>query len=144
MSADRGAPTALDDVKIHVRIKLSALWTSVMLCYLYGDYFGLYVPGTVQHMLDGRMGELGPTTPGVVLAMALTMAVPSAMVFLSLVLGTAVCRWANIVLGMVYTAIMLLSMPGMWTFYIALGAIEIVFTLLIVRYAWTWPKRAAA
>ncbi len=135
---------ALDDVKIHVRIKLSALWTSVMLCYLYGDYFGLYVPGTVQHMLDGTMGELGPTTPGVVLAMALTMAVPSAMVFLSLVLEAAVCRWTNIVLGAVYTAIMLLSMPGMWTFYIALGAIEIVFTLLIVRYAWTWPKRVAA
>lgn len=135
---------ALDDVKIHVRIKLSALWTSVMLCYLYGDYFGLYVPGTVQHMLDGTMGELGPTTPGVVLAMALTMAVPSAMVFLSLVLEAAVCRWTNIVLGAVYTAIMLLSMPGMWTFYIALGAIEVVFTLLIVRYAWTWPKRVAA
>lgn len=135
---------ALDDVKIHVRIKLSALWTSVMLCYLYGDYFGLYVPGTVQHMLDGTMGELGPTTPGVVLAMALTMAVPSAMVFLSLVLEAAVCRWTNIVLGAVYTAIMLLSMPGMWTFYIALGAIEVVFTLLIVRYAWTWPKRVAS
>ncbi|NOT88294.1 MAG: hypothetical protein HOP03_08920 [Lysobacter sp.] len=131
-------------MKVHVRIKLSALWTSVMLCYLYGDFFGLYVPGTVKHMLNGEIGELGPATQGIVLAMALTMAIPSAMVFLSLVLEARICRWANIVLGALYTAIMLVSMSGMWTFYIALGVIEIVLTLFIVRYAWTWPKRVAA
>lgn len=144
MSADKSGTTVLDDVKIHVRIKLSALWASVMFCYLYGDYFGLYKPGVLQSMLDGRMGPLGPTTQGVLLGTALMMAIPSAMVFLSLVLKASVCRWANIVLGTFYTAIMLVSMPGAWTFYLVLGVIEVVFTLLIVRYAWTWPKRLAA
>jgi hypothetical protein len=35
----------LDDLKVHVRLKLSSLWAALMFCYLYGDYFGLYVPG---------------------------------------------------------------------------------------------------
>jgi hypothetical protein len=144
VNADKGVPTGLDDVKIHVRIKLSALWASVMFCYIYGDYFGLYKPGALQDMLDGNMGPLGPTTQGVLLGTTLMMAIPSAMVFLSLVLKAGVCRWANIVLGAVYTAIMLMTMPGAWTFYLMLGAIEIALTLLIVRYAWTWPKHAAA
>ena len=48
--------TPLDDVKIHVKMKISALWVSVMFCYIYGDYFGLYRPGTVQGMLEGKMG----------------------------------------------------------------------------------------
>lgn len=143
MSSDQTAPKALDDPKIPVRIKLSALWASVMFCYLYGDYFGLFKPGTLQSMLDGMMGPLGPTTQGVLVGTALMMAIPSAMVFLSLVLKAAICRWANILLGAVYTAIMLMTMPGAWTFYLMLGVIEVALTLLIVRYAWTWPKRSA-
>lgn len=31
---------ALDDIKIHVKIRISALWASVMFCYIYGDYLG--------------------------------------------------------------------------------------------------------
>jgi len=37
--------TALEDAKIPTRIKISALWTSVMFCYVYADYFQFYVPG---------------------------------------------------------------------------------------------------
>lgn len=144
MNAGKPASAALEDVKIHVRFKLSALWASVMFCYLYGDYFGLYKPGTLQHMLDGNMVPLGPTTQGVLFGTALMMAVPSAMVFLSLVLSARVCRWTNVVLGVLYTAIILLTMPGAWAFYLFLGVVEAAFTALIVWYAWTWPRRAAA
>ena len=28
----------LDDQRVHVRVKLAGLWTSLMLCYIYGDY----------------------------------------------------------------------------------------------------------
>ena len=34
----------LEDFKVNVKIKLSVLWTSVMFCYIYEDYFELYVP----------------------------------------------------------------------------------------------------
>src|SRR5437773_7333556 len=111
----------LDDVKIHVKLKLSALWASVMFCYIYGDYFGLYQPGALRGMLEGRMGPLGPTTQGVLLGTSLMMAIPSVMVFLSLALKPHLNRWLNIILGVIYTAIILITMPGSWAFYIFLG-----------------------
>ena len=62
------------------------------------------------------------------------------MVFLSLVTSPPFCRWLNVALGAFYTAIMLLTMPGAWWFYITLGLIEVVLSLLIVVYAWRWPR----
>lgn len=133
----------LDDLKIHVKLKLSALWVSVMLCYIYGDYFGLYKPGALQEMLDGKMMPLGPVTQGMLLGTSILMAVPSVMVFLSLALKPNPNRWANIILGTTYTIIILITMPGAWAFYMFLGIVEAVLTALIVWYAWTWPKQEA-
>jgi hypothetical protein len=111
-----------------------------VLCYLYGDYFGLYVPGSLQSILDGKMGPLGATTQGVLLFTSAMMAIPSLMVALSLLLKPALSRWMNIVFGLVYTAIILMTMPGAWHFYIFLGVIEATLTLIIVWNAWQWPK----
>lgn len=44
----------LEDYKVNIRIILSALWTTVMFCYIYGDYFELYVPGKVNGLLNGQ------------------------------------------------------------------------------------------
>ena len=140
------AGALLDDIAIHVKVKISALWVSVMLCYIYGDYFELYTPGKLQEMLEGRMGPLGPVTQGVLLATAVLMAIPSVMVFLSLVLKPNANRRINIILGVFYTLIMLIlvgflvTKPGAWKFYILLGIVEIVLTGLIVWYAWKWPE----
>ena len=135
--------TALDDIKIHVRIKISALWVSVMFCYIYGDYFGLYPPGELQRMLEGKMGPLGPTTQGLLVGTSVMMAIPSVMVYLSLALRPNLNRWANIILGVIYMLIILITMPGSWAFYIFLGIVEVVLTALIVWYAWNWPKQEA-
>ncbi|RAN81211.1 hypothetical protein B5P43_05345 [Bacillus sp. SRB_336] len=129
----------LSDIKLHVRFKLSALWSALMFCYIYGDYFGLYVPGKLKGMLDGE-GPLGPVSESSLVATALLLAVPGLMVFLSLALPPRLCRWLNIALGAFYTAIMLLTMPGAWWFYITLGLIEVVLSLLIVVHAWRWPR----
>ena len=132
--------TELQDFKINVKIKLAALWVSVVLCYIYGDYFGLYVPGTLQSMLAGQMGPLGATTQGVLLFTSAMMAIPSLMVALSLLLKPILSRWLNIIFGFIYTVIMILSMIGAWNFYIFFGIIEIILTLLIIWNAWHWPK----
>jgi hypothetical protein len=132
----------LDDVKIHVKMKISALWVSVMLCYIYGDYFGLYKPGKLEEMLEGRLA-VGPATQGVLLGTAILMAIPSVMVFLSLMLKPNTNRWVNIILGVIYTVIMLVTMPGAWVFYVFLGIVEVALTALIVWYAWNWPKQEA-
>ena len=52
------AETHLEDVRVPTRYKLSAMWTSVMFCYIYVDYFELYVPGKLQGMLEGKSCRL--------------------------------------------------------------------------------------
>ena len=36
--------TMYDDIRVPVRLKLCALWSSVIFCYLYGDYFSSTSP----------------------------------------------------------------------------------------------------
>lgn len=131
----------LNDAKLPVELKLSALWASLMLCYIYGDYFGLYKPGKLQGMLDGKMGSLRPITQEVLLGTAILMAMPALMVCLSVLLKTSVNRWVNIVLGSIYAVIMLITMPGAWAFYVFLGIVEVALTAIIVWTAWSWPRQ---
>ncbi len=135
----------LDDIKIHVKIKLSALWAAVMFCYIYGDIFRLFQLGELQGMLEGKMWSL-PVTQGLLLGTSIMMAIPSVMVFLSLALRPGLNRWANILLGVIYTGLMLFTMtsPGAWAYYIFLGIVEVALTVLIVWYAWSWPKQGEA
>ncbi|MGI8496723.1 MAG: DUF6326 family protein [Gemmatimonadaceae bacterium] len=69
------------------------------------------------------------------------MAIPSVMVFLTPALKPNVNGWANIILGVIYTLIILITMPGSWAFYILLGIVQVVLTALIVWHAWNWPKQ---
>lgn len=132
----------LQDLEVPIKIKLSALWAALMFCYIYGDYFGLYVPGKLEGMLAGG-GPVGPVSQGTLVTTAILLAVPGLMVFLSLVLRAAINRWLNIVLAALYIVIMLMTMPGAWLFYILLGVVEIALGALTIWYAWTWPRQDA-
>jgi hypothetical protein len=129
----------LEDAPIPVKLKLFALWCSVIFLYIYGDYFQLYQPGQLADMLAGKTA-LGAVSQAILLGMSAVMIAPSLMPFLSLALPARVSRWMNIVFGALYTVIMILAIRGEWHFYIAYGLIEIVLTSLIVWTAWTWPK----
>jgi hypothetical protein len=137
------AETGFDDIKVHVKLKISALWASLMFCYIYADYFGLYVPGALQDMLAGKIVPLGPVTQMVLLGTSLMLVIPSLMIFLSLVLKPNLNRWLNIVFGAAYTAITLITM-WRWAFYLFYGAIEITLTGLVVWFAWKWPRQKAS
>ena len=143
LKVDKREYLALEDLRLHVKVKLAALWTSAMFCYVYGDFVGLFKPGKLQMMIAGRM-PLGEVSQGVLIGMAVVMAIPSVMVFLSLVMSPRINRWTNIVFGVLYTAIMLLAIRRAWYFYTLFGWIEIILTALIVWYAWTWPKHRSA
>lgn len=132
---------ALVDSKIDVKIKLAALWASTMFCYVYGDFFGLFAPGRLTSMLAGKMGPLGQVTQGVLLGVSIFMAIPSLMIFLSVFLKPGINRWLNIVVGLLFTVIVLLTIPGAWNFYIFFSLLEAVLTLLVVWFAWTWPRQ---
>jgi hypothetical protein len=131
---------AFEDIKVHVRFKLFALWSSVMFFYIYGDYFELYQPGKLQEILGARM-PFGAISQGALLGMSAVMIIPSLMPFLSLVLPAGANRWMNIVFGAVYSVIMMVVIRGGWHYYVLFGLIEITLTMLIVWYAWTCPKQ---
>ena len=133
----------LEDVRIDVKIKLAALWTSVMFLYIYADWFGLFVPGALQNMLAGKMAPLGPVTQTMLLGTSLMMAIPSVMIFLSVALPARINRVLNLIFGAIYTLIILMTMWGGWQFYVFYGVIEVALTLLVVRYAWKWPRTSA-
>jgi uncharacterized BrkB/YihY/UPF0761 family membrane protein len=71
------------------------------------------------------------------------MAVPSTMIALSLVLPPRINRWVNIILGAVYTLIMMAAIQNSWNFYVFFGFVEIALTISIVWCAWTWPREPA-
>jgi hypothetical protein len=129
----------LEDVKVPVRVRLSALWAALMFCYVYGDYFGLYQPGKLQSMLRGE-GPLGPTSQGTLLAVSFLMAIPALMVFLPIVLPPVLNRWSNIVLALLYAVIVGMTAPGSWSFYVFFSALEVTLSLLIAWSAWSWPR----
>ncbi|MGE3956920.1 MAG: DUF6326 family protein [Vicinamibacterales bacterium] len=135
--------TPLDEAPVPVRVKLSFLWTSVMLCYVYGDYFELYVPGKLESMLGGRIGPLGAVTQEKLLGTAILMAIPSLMVVSSASLPARAARLLNIIAGLLYSAIMVLAIQGSWAFYRFFGVLEIALTLLAVWWAWRWPRNLA-
>jgi hypothetical protein len=113
--------TILEDVKINVKIKLSALWVAVMFLYVYADVRGFYETGSIEGLIAGELGGF-KINQVFLLVSALIMAIPSVMVFLSLTLMPKANRWANIILGVIYTVIILLTllMPGVWAHYIYL------------------------
>ncbi|KFN43066.1 hypothetical protein N789_10920 [Arenimonas oryziterrae DSM 21050 = YC6267] len=45
---------------------------------------------------------------------------------------------------MVLEDVMALTMPGARNFHLCLDLVEIAQSVLIVGYAWRWPKQAAA
>jgi hypothetical protein len=91
----------------------------------------------------GIMGLLGPATPAILIAVSLLMAVPCLIVVASLVLSASASRYANILLGLAYTLIMAVSLPGSEPFYIVLGIVEMALTFAIVLTAGRWPRVAS-
>jgi hypothetical protein len=64
------------------------------------------------------------------------------MVFLTLLLRPSVIRWTNIVLPVLYVVSIVASAIGETSaFFVFLSLVESALMLLIVWYAWTWPRR---
>lgn len=131
----------LEDYKVNIRIKLSAMWTAVMFLYIYGDYFELYVPKKVEGLINGQ--NMLNSSMSLFLA-TLILSIPALMIFLSLVLKPSVAKWLNIGIGIFFTLFTLLvgiSSISEWrTFYVYLSFLESFLTVIIVVQSMKWPK----
>lgn len=131
----------LEDLKVNVKIKLSALWASVTFLYIYGDYFELYVPNKVQGIINGSSMLDNPLK---LFAASLLLAIPALMVCLSIILKRSVNRRLNLVAGIFFTGVMLLiaitSFSEWRVFYVFYAIVESILTSIIVANAWNWKK----
>lgn len=85
MATDTRTTKVLEDVEVNVKLKLAALWASVMFLYLYVDYIGFFKPGVIEDILAGIVWEFD-ISQGWALGGLMLMTVPSLMVFLALAL----------------------------------------------------------
>ena len=122
-----------------VRIIISALWVSVMFLYVYGDLKSFFKPGLIEGIIAGKAGEI-KITQAFLLGSAILMTIPALMIILSLTVAFPVIRWANIVLGILYSVVMIVTMlmSGTWAYYIFYGIVEVVLTATIAWTAWNW------
>ena len=131
----------LEDVRIGVRLKISFLWIAMLFLFAYGDIFGFFAPGHIEEIIGGEISGIA-ITQIFLLGASVYIAIASVMVFLSLVLRPSVNRWTNIVLPILYIVSIVASVIGedlAYFYFLSFG--EIALLLLIVRYAWTWPRQ---
>lgn len=141
MNSSKANKNDLEDFKVDIKVKLSALWASVTFFYIYGDYFELYVPDKVQGIINGTSMLNNPIK---LFAASLLLAIPALMVCLSIILKPSINRWVNLIVGTFFTAIMLLiaaiSFSEWRVFYVFYAIVESILTSIIVWYAWKWTK----
>jgi hypothetical protein len=129
----------LEDIKIDVKLKIAALWATMMLLFAYGDIFGWFRPGLIGEIMAGTVA--GNQIDQVFLMFtSVYVAIPSLMVFLSLVLKPGINRLANMVLAVVYAASILIFCIGeTWVYYIFMSILECAILAMVAWFAWKWP-----
>lgn len=140
MDAHTTHRNTLEEVKVSVKLKLAALWASFMFLYIYVDYFHLYMPGSLRDLLAGTVFVFD-ITQAYILAALVSVTIPALMIFLSVALSAQVSRSANIVVATIYIPYTLFNMVGEAWIHMAFGAsVEVGLLLLVIRYAWKWPR----
>jgi hypothetical protein len=136
-----GHDNKLENFIVNVKIKLAALWASVMFCYIYEDYFELYVPKRIERIISG---ESLLNTPMKLFAASFVLIIPALMIFLSILLQPKLNRLFNLIIGSLYTLLMLwiaINYSDKWlNFAVVFAIIESLITSLIVWHAWKWPR----
>ena len=135
--------TVFAEDRVGIRLKVSALWIAMLFLFAYGDIFGFFAPGHLEEIIGGEISGV-EITEMFLLAVSIYVAIASVMVFLTLVLRPSLARWANIALPILYVVSIVASAIGETAaYYLFLSVAESVLLLLIVRYAWTWPRTTA-
>ncbi len=130
----------LENINVHVKLKLAMLWTSFMFLYIYVDYFALYMPGKIDNIIKGKIFVFDITQEFIFIALALAV-IPILMIYFSIALPARVNRLTNISVAIILIPYMLFNLAGeAWVHMYFAAAIEVALLCLIIRYAWRWPE----
>lgn len=140
MIRQENSQNKLEDIKVNVKLKLAALWASFMFLYIYVDYFSLYMPDKINNILKGKVFVFEITQEFILTALSLAT-IPMLMIFLSVILTAKANRATNIVVAIVHIPYMLFNLVGeAWIHMVFAAVVEVVLLVLIILYAWKWPR----
>jgi Family of unknown function (DUF6326) len=134
--------TKFEPSNVNVRIKISALWTSMLFVFAYVDLFSLYRPDFRADLEAGEVGGFDVDRP-FLLGTTVYVVIPSLMVFCALILRPRVNRIANIALAITYALTIIAGAIGEWGYYVLGSAVEVALLAGVVYYSWTWPREAS-
>ena len=129
-----------------MRVALSALWIFMMLNYLYCDVISLFDPAVLRDVVTGSsLSGSVQMTPELLMASAVLMEIPIAMVLLSRVLAYRANRWANVIaaafMALVQFGSLFVGRPT--SYYLFFSVIEVGALGLIAALALRWTREAA-
>ncbi|WP_306233750.1 DUF6326 family protein [Agrococcus beijingensis] len=137
-------PSLLESPTIPVQAKLAAAWTSLVLLYAYVDILAFYKPGVVDDILAGVVWQFDITPTWAITALTL-LAIPIAMIVLSMALPARANRITNLVAASVQIPFAAFNAVGQvgqeWMSFYVLGlGLEVILLAFILRSAWKWPR----
>ncbi len=116
-----------------LKVKLSTLWIFVLFNMVYADILSLMDPASpIRRVMQGV-----PLPPGGLLAGAILMETPIAMVLLSRVLKHKANRWVNIIVAAINMVAVIAGGQGR-PYYVFFATIEVICMSAIVWLAWRW------
>jgi hypothetical protein len=141
MRTHRPTATAREEQPIPVRAKLAAAWTSFMFLYVYVDIIAFFKPGVVKDIENGIVWEF-TVSQTLLTTFLVLMSIPILMVVLSMTLPARANRITNLIVASIQIPFAAFNAVGeSWTYFYGLGVVlEVILLVLILRYAWTWPR----
>jgi len=131
--------TGHEDYPINPRIKIAALWASMLFVFAYVDLFSLYRADVRADIESGTIASFS-IGQAYLLGVTLYVLIPSLLVFLSLVLPVGALRRTNIVIAALYAITIVASAVGEWNYFILGSVTEAALLAGVVYYSWTWPR----
>jgi len=124
---------------IDTRLKIAALWTSLLFIFAYVDIFAYLRADVVTDVLAGKVAVFTVDQTFLLLT-TLYVIIPSLMISLSLILPPRANRLTNIIVAAVYALTILGSCIGeVWLYYWLGSLTEVLLLMVIVRHAWKMP-----
>lgn len=129
----------LQELKVNTRIVIAFLWTAMLFIFAYVDIFGFFRADVLEDALAGRVFVFEANQIFFLLT-TVYIVIPSLMVFLTLVLKANVAKITNIIFPLLYIATIAGALVDeSWWYFLLGSALEIIFLITIIVYAWKLP-----
>lgn len=122
------------------------LWVFMLVNYLYCDVVSLFDPAVMKDELAGRAAAGAfQITPEFLLASAVLMEIPMAMILLSRILPHRANRWANVIAAAFMAVVQLGSLgagtPATYYLFFSLVEVATLGLIAVLALRWTDPRQ---